>query len=88
MPRRGLPFRRSADRRERRERVLADLGERYRLMPREQDDGVEIHFPRAVGRRAAKSEVVAELERIDSGWSKLFVVYPREAGLRQAERRS
>lgn len=74
-----LPTRRN---REATESVLAHLGERYR--PRRQDDGsLKIDFPKRLGGRAARDEVVAEMTRIAPRWRRLFVVYPTEHGLRQ-----
>ena len=57
--------------------VLAELGRRYRVRRREDRTGVEIDFPKQLGRREAKDRVVAELARIEPSWSRLFVVYPR-----------
>jgi len=78
---------RRAGRTERQDHALAQLEERYRVVPRD-GEGVEIHFPNALGKRAAKEQVVAELERIEPAWSRLFVVYPRESALRGHDRQA
>jgi hypothetical protein len=61
--------------RQKRSRVLAALRERYRF--REVETWVEIDFPRRAG-TAARAEVVAELDRIDPKWRRLFQLYPRD----------
>jgi hypothetical protein len=79
MPRRfALPTRRN---RETDRKVRERLARRYRPRPRA-DGGIEIDFPKRVGRRAAKDEVLAELERVDPRWARVFVVHPRESSLR------
>ena len=74
------------DRRGRQARALASLSERHRLRWREQKDGVEIDFPKSLGRRVAKERIVAELTEIDPAWRRLFVVYPTESALRDWNR--
>jgi hypothetical protein len=59
--------------REARERLLSALGERYRF--RAVENRVEIDFPKRLGREA-KAQVVAELDRIDPDWGRLFRLYP------------
>jgi hypothetical protein len=51
--RRLVPVR---DRRERQDRTHASLGERHHVRWRPEGDGVEIDFPKPLGRRAAKDE--------------------------------
>jgi hypothetical protein len=70
------------NRRERQDRALASLGERRRVRRRVEDDGVQIDFPKSLGRRAAKEQIVAELAEIEPAWRRLFVVYPRESNIR------
>ena len=60
--------------------MLSRLAELHRVHVRD-DGGFEIAFPRPLGRRAAKEQVLAELAGIDPGWSRLFVVYPRDRNL-------
>jgi hypothetical protein len=74
-----LPTRRN---RQARETILEELGQRYRLRHRD-DGGTAIDFPKRLGRRAARDQVVAELGRIDPRWSRLFVVYPKESSLKE-----
>ncbi len=70
------------DRRSRQDRALASLGERHRVRWRAEGDGVQIDFPKSLGRRAAKDAVVADLAEIESAWRRLFVVYPTESSIR------
>jgi hypothetical protein len=74
-----LPTKRN---RERRARILAQLGERYRLRPGVHGSS-QIDFPKRLGGSAAKDEVSAELDRLDSRWRRLFVLYPTEESLRR-----
>ncbi len=57
------------------ERLLTALGERYRF--RRVENRVEIDFPKRLGSEA-KAQVVAELDRIDRDWRRLFRLYPRD----------
>jgi hypothetical protein len=61
--------------RDARERVLAALGERYRFRTKETQ--FEIDFSKRRARHEVKAEVIAELERIDPNWRRLFRIYPR-----------
>jgi hypothetical protein len=54
------------------------------VRPRDADAGLEVDFPKALGGRAAKDQVLAELDRIDPRWRRLFVVYPTERTLRDS----
>ena len=63
-----------------RERVLAALGERYRF--RAVEEAAQIDFPKRRSSREAKAEVVAELDRIDPNWRRLFRIYPLDRNLR------
>jgi hypothetical protein len=81
VPRRWPVLRRVADRRDRQDRLFSGLAERYRLRPRPAGDGYEIDFPKSPGRRAAKEEVIAALERIDRNWRRLVDVYPLDRNL-------
>jgi hypothetical protein len=49
---------------------------------------LQLAFPKQVGRGAAKDEVAAELDRIDPGWRRLFVLYPRDDAIRGEPRRT
>jgi hypothetical protein len=80
--RRTWTFWRGSDRVERQDRAVVALTERFRLRASERGDRFEIDFPKSLERRAAKAEVVAELERIDPDWGRLFVVYPLDRNLR------
>lgn len=64
--------------------IMAALAARYRA--RQMDGGrwLAIDFPKRMGRRAAKDQVAAALDEIDPRWRRLFVLYPREASLRDA----
>lgn len=57
------------------EPLLTALGERYRF--RRVENGIEIDFPKRLGSEA-KAQVVAELDRIDADWRRLFRLYPRD----------
>jgi hypothetical protein len=77
LPRRGN--------RARRAHIHARLAERYRPL-RDDPTRVELAFPKRTGRRAAKDDVAAELDRIDRGWRRLFVLYPTEDAVRRHRR--
>jgi hypothetical protein len=74
-----LPTRKN---REARQEIVARLGERYRAR-RQEDGALEIDFPVKLSRRAAKDQVVSELEEIDPRWRRLFTLYPTESSLLQ-----
>lgn len=59
---------------EARERILAALGDRYRF--RREATHVEIDFSKRRASAEVKAEVVAELDRIDPRWRRLFRIYP------------
>jgi hypothetical protein len=62
--------------------VEAHVADRYRARVETNPDRIEIDFPKKLGRRAAKTEVVSELDRAAPGWRRVFVLYPTESGLR------
>jgi len=66
---------------EARQEIVAGLRKAYR--PRESAGQIEIDFPKNVGGRAAKDQVVAELDRLDPHWRRLYVLYPTENSLRR-----
>jgi hypothetical protein len=76
-----LPTRRN---RERQRRIVAAIHDRYRPQASQHGRRVmwEIHFPRSIGKRAAREQVVEELGTIDRRWRGLFVLYPTERALR------
>ena len=62
---------------------MAAIGNRYPARPIDGGKRLAIHFPKAVGGRAAKDEVTAALDEIDVRWRRLFVLYPTEQSLRR-----
>jgi hypothetical protein len=58
--------------------VLAELGRRYRVRSRADGKGVEIDFPKRLGRGPARDRVVEDLATIEPEWPRLFAVYPKE----------
>jgi hypothetical protein len=75
-----LPTRRNREARDRVERALVD---RYRARRESDPDRIQIDFSKRQARRAAKDEVVAELDRIEPRWRRLYVLYPKESSLRE-----
>jgi hypothetical protein len=75
---------RRASRRDAQDLVLAELGRRYRVRWRSDEEGVEIDFPKRLGRRMARDRVVDDLAQIEPEWARLFAVYPSESSLREA----
>jgi len=75
-----LPVQRNRAARERIERALVD---RYRARRESDPQRIAIDFPKRGLRRAAKNEIVAELDRIEPRWRRLYVLYPSESSLRQ-----
>jgi hypothetical protein len=74
-----LPTRKN---REARRAITAALGDRYPALSSDGGKRLAIHFPKDVGRRAAKDEVTAALDRIDVRWRRFFVLHPDEKALR------
>lgn len=68
--------------REARRAIMAALGDRYRARPMDGGKWLAIDFPKHMGRRMAKDQVSAALDEIDPRWRRLFVLYPKEASLR------
>jgi hypothetical protein len=62
--------------------VLLQLRELHRARPRPAGDGIQIDFPKKIGRRQARARVVEDLDRIEPDWRRLFAVYPSESSLR------
>jgi len=75
-----LPVQRNRAARERIERALVD---RYRARRESDPQRIAIDFPKRGLRRAARNEIVAELDRIEPRWRRLYVLYPSESSLRQ-----
>jgi len=73
---------RRTSRRELQDLVLAELGLRYRVRRRADGRGVEIDFPKRLGRREARDRVIDDLTKIEAAWPRLFAVYPAERNLR------
>ena len=69
--------------REARRAIAAALGNRYPVLSTHGGKRLVIHFPKAVGGRAAKDEVTAALNQIDVRWRRFFVLYPNERSLRR-----
>jgi hypothetical protein len=40
-------------------------------------------FPKGAQHRAAKEEIAAELDQIESRWRRLYLLYPTESSLRE-----
>lgn len=77
-----LPTRRN---RETREKVEAHLVERHRARAESNPDRIEIDFPKRLGGRAAKAEVIESLDEVAPHWRRLFVLYPTETALRDKD---
>ena len=75
-----LPTRRND---ERRQAIIDALAVRYRIRVSEHPKKVEIDFPKRLGHRAARDEVMAELDRLEPTWRGFFVLYPTEDFLRE-----
>jgi hypothetical protein len=68
-----------------RQRVEAAVAERYRARFERDPERIEVDFPKRISGRAAKSEVAELLDRADPRWRRVFVLYPTESALRDAE---
>lgn len=68
--------------RETRQIVQAHLVARYRARVESDPDRIEIDFPKRMGGRAAKTEVMASLDQVAPRWRRVFVLYPTESALR------
>ena len=75
----SLPTRRN---REIRERVRTLVVERYRARVETHPERIEIDFPKRLGGRAAKREVLQVLDANEPGWRRVFAPYPTESALR------
>jgi hypothetical protein len=75
-----LPTQSDRDARERIERALID---KYHACRKSDPERLEVYFPKRAPRRAAKEEVAAELDRVEPGWRRLYVLYPTESFLRE-----
>ena len=71
--------------REARRAIAAALGNRYPVLSSDGGKRLAIHFPKAVGGRAAKDEVTAALNQIDVRWRRFFVLHPSERSLRREQ---
>jgi hypothetical protein len=61
--------------------VTSGLKKRFRC--RVEADSLQIDFPKRYGSAAAKRDVIAELDRIDPTWPRLFRIYPTEHAIRE-----
>jgi len=75
----AFPTRRN---RETRRRIESRIVERYRARIDQEANQIEIDFPKRLGGRAAKTQVMEELDRTDPRWRQVFVLYPTESALR------
>ena len=66
-----------------RERIERALVDKYSARRESDPERIAIDFPKRALRRAAKDEVVAELDRIEPRWRRLYVLYPSESSLRE-----
>jgi hypothetical protein len=76
-----LPIRRNRETRERIEQVVV---ERYRARIEKNPERIEMDFPKRLGGRAAKNEVIRTLDATDPRWRRVFVLYPTESALRES----
>jgi len=74
-----LPTRRN---REVRRTVESHVIQRYRAQLEADPDRIEIDFPKQIGGRAAKTEVIEALDRVAPRWRHVFALYPTEDALR------
>ena len=75
-----LPTRRND---EHRQAIIDALAVRYRIRVSDNPKKVEIDFPKRLSHRAAKDDVMAELDRLEPTWRRFFVLYPTEDSLRR-----
>jgi hypothetical protein len=75
----SLPTRRN---RELRQRIEGIAVERYRARVENSPDRIEMEFPKEMGGRAAKNEVMQALDAAEPKWRRVFVLYPTESSLR------
>jgi hypothetical protein len=68
--------------RETRRIVQAHVVARYRARVESDPDRIAMDFPKQMGGRAAKTEVVASLDQVAPRWRRVFVLYPTESALR------
>jgi hypothetical protein len=74
-----LPSRRNRETRNRVERVVVG---RFRARIETHPDRIEMDFPKRMGGRAAKNEVMRALDAADPRWRRLYILYPTELALR------
>jgi hypothetical protein len=55
---------------------------RFRARIETDPDRIEMDFPKRMGGRAAKSEVMRALDAADPRWRRLYILYPTESALR------
>jgi hypothetical protein len=56
--------------------------ERYRARVETDPERIEMDFPKSVGGRAAKEEVIHALDAVDQSWRRVITLYPTESALR------
>jgi hypothetical protein len=66
-----------------RERIERALVDKYRARRESDPERIAIDFPKRALHRASKDEIVAELDRIEPRWRRLYVLYPSESSLRE-----
>jgi hypothetical protein len=66
-----------------RERIDRSVTETFRARRESGPDRIEIDFPPGASRRTARGAVTAELDRVESRWRRLYVLYPTESSLRE-----
>lgn len=59
------------------------LVERFRARVEANPERIEIDFPKSKGGRAAKTEVMEDLDRSVPRWQRVFAIYPNESSLRR-----
>ena len=74
-----LPTRRN---RETQERIVAMVVERFRARVEKDPERIAMDFPKRMGGRAAKNELIRALDSTDPRWPRVFVLYPTESALR------
>jgi len=56
--------------------------ERYRARSGTDPERIEMDFPKSLGGRGAKEEVIEALDSTDPRWRRVFTLYPTESSLR------
>jgi hypothetical protein len=66
-----------------RHRIEQALFAKYRARRESAPERIEIDFPKEAPHREAKTEVAAELDRIEPRWRRLYVLFPTESSLHE-----